>query len=102
MHDMYISYNTYRRVHIYNFDVCSIISKIVCIPPKGLSKLVFSSPEAMVTIDVHNRDVVGSLRDAKISSPKDFDWMAQLRYYWAPTGSIIMYETQKPGTRSKP
>lgn len=25
----------------------------------------------MVTIDVHNRDVVGSLRDAKISSAKD-------------------------------
>ncbi|CAE7372292.1 Dnah12 [Symbiodinium sp. CCMP2592] len=52
----------------------------------------------MVTIDVHNRDVVGSLRDAKVTSPKDFDWMAQLRYYWAPTGSIIMYETQKPST----
>ena len=25
----------------------------------------------MVTIDVHNRDVVGSLRDAKITSSKD-------------------------------
>ena len=28
-------------------------------------------PQAMVTIDVHNRDVVGSLRDAKITSSKD-------------------------------
>ena len=27
--------------------------------------------QAMVTIDVHNRDVVGSLRDAKITSSKD-------------------------------
>ena len=27
--------------------------------------------KAMVTIDVHNRDVVGSLRDAKITSTKD-------------------------------
>ncbi|CAK9007001.1 unnamed protein product [Durusdinium trenchii] len=63
-----------------------------------LSKLARRTLTAMVTIDVHNRDVVGSLRDAKISSAKDFDWMAQLRYYWAPTGSIIMYETQKPST----
>merc|ERR1719446_1095506 len=52
----------------------------------------------MVTIDVHNRDVVNNLVQAKLQSSKDFDWMSQLRYYWAPKGSIIMYETQKPNT----
>merc|ERR1719446_175149 len=52
----------------------------------------------MVTIDVHNRDVVNNLVQAKLQSSKDFDWMSQLRYYWAPVGSIIIYETQKPNT----
>ena len=32
---------------------------------------------------------------------QDFNWMAQLRYYWAPTGSIIMYDTQKPSTKDQ-
>ena len=37
----------------------------------GLDAQMPSWAQAMVTIDVHNRDVVGSLRDAKITSSKD-------------------------------
>ncbi|CAK0906755.1 unnamed protein product [Prorocentrum cordatum] len=66
-----------------------------------LSKLARRTLTAMVTIDVHNRDVVGQLAAEKLSSPKDFGWMAQLRYYWAPAGSITMYETGKPNTVDK-
>ena len=48
------------------------------------------------TIDVHSCDGVSFPVDAKISPPIDLDWMAQLRYYWTPVGSIVMYGTQKP------
>ncbi len=33
-------------------------------------------------IDVHARDVVQLLIDNKVAKPSDFDWIAQLRYYW--------------------
>lgn len=37
---------------------------------------------ALLTIDVHARDVVRSLEASKISSLTSFEWTKQLRYYW--------------------
>ncbi len=38
--------------------------------------------KALVVIDVHARDVVQELIDKDIKNIADFDWTAQLRYYW--------------------
>ena len=37
---------------------------------------------ALLTIDVHARDVVRALERGKVNSISDFDWTKQLRYYW--------------------
>jgi dynein heavy chain len=37
---------------------------------------------ALVTQDVHNRDIIETLRDEEVSSISDFKWQQQLRYYW--------------------
>jgi dynein heavy chain len=36
----------------------------------------------VITIDVHNRDVVQTLAVKKVESNADFKWQSQLRYYW--------------------
>ena len=36
----------------------------------------------MTVLDVHARDVVQLLIENGVSKPTDFDWIAQLRYYW--------------------
>ncbi|XP_066590873.1 dynein axonemal heavy chain 1-like [Prorops nasuta] len=41
--------------------------------------------EAVITIEVHARDVLQKLIDEKVRSVKDFDWISQLRYYWIST-----------------
>lgn len=37
---------------------------------------------ALIVIDVHARDVVKLLIDRRVTNPLDFNWIAQLRYYW--------------------
>ena len=37
---------------------------------------------ALVTLDVHARDVVNDMAKYGVEKSSDFQWLAQLRYYW--------------------
>ena len=45
-----------------------------------VTKLQRKSLGALITIEVHQRDVVGSMADAKVNSNTAFEWISQLRY----------------------
>ncbi|KAJ3415371.1 Dynein heavy chain 6, axonemal, partial [Chytridiales sp. JEL 0842] len=47
-----------------------------------LTKLQRAILGALITIDVHNRDIVHGLVQAKVTGLSDFEWTKQLRYYW--------------------
>ncbi len=37
---------------------------------------------ALVTTDVHARDIIEELNIQKVSTTTDFNWVKQLKYYW--------------------
>mmetsp|Transcript_7627 Transcript_7627/g.14387 ORF Transcript_7627/g.14387 Transcript_7627/m.14387 type:complete len:3920 (+) Transcript_7627:928-12687(+) len=39
---------------------------------------------ALVTQDVHNRDIISKLKQENVTSPNEFRWLQQLRFYWMP------------------
>jgi len=51
---------------------------------------------ALITIDVHNMDIVQSLFEKQIDNTMDFEWLAQLRYYWEDDVYVrLIYSTVK-------
>ena len=47
-----------------------------------LPKLVRMVIVALVTTDVHARDIIDELKEREVTSLHDFLWQQQLRYYW--------------------
>jgi dynein heavy chain len=37
---------------------------------------------ALITIDVHAKDVIKTLVAEKVNNVAAFEWISQLRYYW--------------------
>ncbi|XP_019911214.2 dynein heavy chain 1, axonemal [Esox lucius] len=48
-----------------------------------VSKMQRAVLSALIVIEVHAKDVVAKLVDEGVSSVNDFEWISQLRYYWA-------------------
>jgi dynein heavy chain len=58
------------------------LQKLIIMIRGSLSKLVRNIIVALVTTDVHARDIIDELREKKVTSVNDFLWQQQLRYYW--------------------
>lgn len=59
-----------------------------------LDKLQRLTLGALITIDVHARDVVEGLIKSRVSSVSDFEWVSQLRYYWRDDVYVDMVQAR--------
>ncbi|KAM9856968.1 dynein axonemal heavy chain 1 [Aulostomus maculatus] len=49
----------------------------------NLSRIQRAVLSALIVIEVHAKDVAAKLVEQEVSSVNDFEWISQLRYYWA-------------------
>ena len=65
--------------------VCNArLEKLINLVLGDLSKADRCKIIALITLDVHSRDVVQKLVDEKIEGPLSFMWQQQLRFVWRP------------------
>ncbi len=64
-------------------DLQGLITKI----RSDLTSLQRKCVVALVTTDVHARDIVEDLKNKGVNRVDDFNWMQQLRYYWESVGA---------------
>ena len=62
----------------YKTDLHKLILKI----RGSLDKLIRLVIVALITTDVHARDIIEELHERNVTSTHDFLWQQQLRYYW--------------------
>ena len=60
-----------------------------------ITKIQRKSLGALITIDVHSRDVTASMRDQGVSLVTDFAWISQLRYELAADNGRLQFGDYK-------
>lgn len=58
------------------------MDNLIDVVRSDLDKLIRCTLEALVVLEVHNRDVIEKLVVNQVSTHQDFEWLKQLRYYW--------------------
>ena len=71
-----------------------LLSKLSDIVRQPLDKLNRLKIIAIITIEVHAREVIDKMAKANVSSQQSFEWLSQLRFYWqCPEGAQKGEET---------
>lgn len=62
---------------------------VALIRSKDLTNLNRNTIKSLIVIDVHAKDVVEDLVNKNVCSLDDFDWLAQLRYYYEDGATLV-------------
>ncbi|KAM4746905.1 dynein axonemal heavy chain 3-like [Rhinophrynus dorsalis] len=82
-----------RGLQTYLKKCSDQIEEIVNLVRGTLTKMERITLGALITIDVHARDVVYSLNASATTNTSDFSWIAQLRYYWEEKNVVVRMVT---------
>ncbi|XP_078270493.1 dynein axonemal heavy chain 1 [Rhinoraja longicauda] len=59
------------------------LNDLVALVRGRLTRMQRTILSALIVIEVHAKDVVANLLEEHVQSEHDFEWISQLRYYWA-------------------
>ncbi|OMJ85003.1 hypothetical protein SteCoe_13780 [Stentor coeruleus] len=62
-------------------EMTKLINDVVAFVREKVNPLLRKTLSAVITLDVHARDIITDIKSKKISNISEFDWIAQLRYY---------------------
>jgi dynein heavy chain, axonemal len=65
------------------------LTEIVDITRSDITPLDRCTIEALIVLDVHNRDMISQLKSNNVYKISEFDWQAQLRYYWEDSNTWV-------------
>ncbi|CAG9566775.1 unnamed protein product [Danaus chrysippus] len=83
--DVHDSLNTHKLSELKSFHVSltkQLNETVSVIRRTDLTKLNSITVKALIVIDVHAKDVIQDLIEKDVTEITDFQWLAQLRYYW--------------------
>lgn len=83
--DVHEALNTHKISELNSFHVGltkQLNETVAVIRRTDLSKLSSITVKALIVIDVHAKDVIHELLQKNVTEVTDFQWLAQLRYYW--------------------
>jgi dynein heavy chain len=60
------------------------INKLTDMVRGQLNKVERKKVVALITMEIHNRDVMDKMVKARITNPTDFMWLSQLRFIFEP------------------
>jgi dynein heavy chain len=76
------SSNPIQEMNLWSDDYKAELQKLIVKIRGTLPKLVRMIIVALVTTDVHARDIIDELCERQVQNIHDFLWQQQLRYYW--------------------
>ncbi|ORZ39411.1 dynein heavy chain and region D6 of dynein motor-domain-containing protein [Catenaria anguillulae PL171] len=75
---------SFKEKAVANLAQCAAIVR------GDLTRLQRAVLGALITIDVHARDIIIEMIESGVSSLDDFGWLKQLRYYWDPETDVCI------------
>ncbi|KAI8818687.1 dynein heavy chain and region D6 of dynein motor-domain-containing protein [Fimicolochytrium jonesii] len=74
--------NAVKALQAFKDKCIKNLSGVAALVRGELTKIQRGILGALITMDVHNRDIVQGLIDAGVTGMGDFEWTKQQRYYW--------------------
>ena len=71
-----------KALHDFHHQNFKNLNELAAIVRKEIPPIHRSILGALITIDVHARDIVAELYEGKIESANAFEFLRQMRYYW--------------------
>jgi dynein heavy chain len=69
----------------YNKRMQEDLNDIVELVRTPISKSVSMTLSGLIVISVHNKEIVESMIENRVTSDREFEWISQMRYYWSET-----------------